>query len=90
MSGVGLPRHKKEGRKGHWVGVIQTRQSFQPGHKDSKDLFVLNVSWERVVSDEVVHGNKGNGRFAGVGRAVSNGVRVMIRPRIRGRLGRVV
>ena len=43
------------------------RESLEPGHKNSKDLFVLNTSREWVVGYEVVHRNKRGGRFVGVG-----------------------
>jgi hypothetical protein len=61
---------KKEEEGFSLVGVIQTRQLFKhsrPGHKGSKDLFVLNIPWERVVSYEVVHGNQGKRWFVSIG-----------------------
>lgn len=61
--------------------IIQTRQSFQPGHKNSKNLFVLNISRERVVSYEVVHRYEGKRRFVTIGpqsRPMSGRMRVVI------------
>jgi len=87
MPGLGPPSQEsmKERKKALGlvsIGVIQTRQSFQPWHKNSKDLFVLNIPWERVVSDEVVHGDQGQRRFFSVGprtRPVPSGVSVVVR-----------
>ena len=85
MPGLG-PHHKKRIKRKAWglvsIGVIQTRQSFQPWHKNSKDLFVLNIPWERVVSDEIIHRDQGQRRFFGIGpryRPVSNGASVVVR-----------
>jgi len=30
----------------------------QASHKNSKNLFILNIPWERVMCNEIIHGNK--------------------------------
>ena len=59
----------------------KTLQSFQPGHKNSKNLFVLNVSREWVVSYEVIHRNERKRWFVSIGprnRLMSGRIRVVI------------
>ena len=63
------------------IDVIRTRQSFQPRHENSKNLFVLNIPRERMVSYEVVHWDERERWFVSVGprnRPVSWGIRVMV------------
>lgn len=70
MPGLAPPSQERMKKKGVGlvsIGVMKTRQSFQPWHKHSKDLFVLNIPWERVVSDEIIHGNQGQRGFFGIG-----------------------
>jgi hypothetical protein len=67
----------------------QTRQSFEPWHKNSKDLFVLDISREWVVSYEVVHRNERERWFVSIGsrnRSMSGRIRV-VRGVCRSRLG---
>ena len=45
------------------ISIIRKRLSFQSGYKNSKNLFILNTSRERVVSNKVIHRNKRRGWF---------------------------
>ena len=77
-------KKKKRGRKCIQlvsISVIEKRQSFQSGHKNSKNLFVLNISRERVVSNKVIHGDERKRLFVSIGprnRPVSGGIGIVV------------
>lgn len=64
------------------TSIAPKRPLFQPGHKNSENLFVLDVSRERMVSNKVIHRYERKGRLFRIGPrsppVSSSGVGVVI------------
>jgi len=75
------PQEKKKEENASSLFRSASSNSFQPRHKNSKNLFVLNISRERVVSYEVVHRDERKRWFVSIGprnRPMSGGIRIMV------------